>query len=105
MTTTGLRSQKQERDALVRTLRAQNKTWVEIAEVFRVRYRVNARVALRWVHGWSQDKAADEWNKRWPDDLKTNKNFSYWEVWPHSTGHAPSLEVLNRLAELYECNL
>lgn len=26
---------------------------------------------------WSQRDAADEWNKRWPDDPKTFKNFSY----------------------------
>lgn len=100
-----LRSQKQERTALGRTLRAQGKTWVEIADVFRARYRVNARIALRWAHGWSQGQAAGEWNERWPDDLKTNKHFSYWELWPASTGHAPPLDVLNRLAELYHCRL
>jgi tetratricopeptide (TPR) repeat protein len=100
-----LRSQRQERDALIRHLRAQGRTWVEIADLFRVRYRVNARVALRWAHGWSQGRAAQEWNKRWPDDLKTNKNISYWELWPASTGHVPSFEVLNRLAELYQCSL
>ena len=49
---------------------------------------------------------AEEWNKRWPDDHnKTNKHFSYWELWPASTGHAPPLDVLNRLAELYHCSL
>jgi hypothetical protein len=37
-------------------------------------------------------------------DLKTFKNFSYWELWSSSTGYAPSLEVLGRLAELYECS-
>jgi hypothetical protein len=35
--------------------------------------------------------------------LKTFKNFSYWELWPSSTGHAPSLDTLSKLAELYEC--
>jgi hypothetical protein len=64
---------------------------------------VNARIAFRLVHGWSQPRAADEWNKRWPADPKTFKNFSYWEVWPAPTGHAPSLDVLARLAELYDC--
>jgi hypothetical protein len=102
---TGLRSQKQEREHLVRMLRAQNKTRVEIADVFRARYRVNARIALRWAHGWSQSRAAEEWNRRWPDEPKTNKNFSYWELWPASTGHAPPFDVLNRLAELYQCGL
>jgi hypothetical protein len=64
---------------------------------------VNMRVALRLAHGWSQRRAADEWNQRWPGNPKTFKNFSYWELWPASTGHAPSLEVLANLAELYEC--
>ena len=49
--------------------------------------------------------AADRWNERWPADPKTFKNFSYWELWPAETGHAPSLEVLGRLAELYECRV
>ena len=55
--------------------------------------------------GWSQGQAADHWNARWPDDPKSFKNFSYWELWPASTGHAPSLDVLARLAELYECGV
>lgn len=99
------RSQKQERGDLARVLRAEGKTWVEIAERFRLRYRVNSRVALRWAHGWSQQQAANKWNERWPDDRKTFKNFSYWEVWPSNTGYAPSLDVLNRLAQLYECSV
>jgi hypothetical protein len=33
------------------------------------------------------------------------KNFSYWEIWPSSTGHEPSLKVLGRLARLYECGV
>jgi tetratricopeptide (TPR) repeat protein len=48
---------------------------------------------------------AEEWNRRWPDELKTHKNVSYWELWPADTGHAPSLTVLSRLAELYECSV
>ena len=87
---TGQRSQKQERDQLVRSLRAEGRSWVVVAETVRERYRVNARVALRYAHGWSQRRAADEWNQRWPDEPKTLKMFSYWELWPSSTGHAPS---------------
>ncbi|MGH4019678.1 MAG: hypothetical protein ACRDT0_10685 [Pseudonocardiaceae bacterium] len=98
-----LRSQKQERGHLVRSLRAAGKSWVEVAAVLRQRYRVNARVAFRYAHCWSQRQAADEWNKRWPDELKTFKNFSYWEQWPGITGHAPSFDNLSKLAELYEC--
>lgn len=98
-----LGSHKQQRAQLVRSLRAQGKSWVEVAEALRQRFRLNARMALRYAHGWSQRQAADEWNKRWPDELKTFKMFSYWEMWPSRTGHAPSFDNLSKLAELYEC--
>jgi hypothetical protein len=98
-----LRSQKQEREHLVGSLRAAGKSWVEVADVLREQYRFNARVALRYAHGWSQSQAAEEWNRRWPDELKTFKMFSYWEQWPSATGHAPTFDNLSKLAELYEC--
>ncbi|MDQ3151397.1 MAG: hypothetical protein M3R63_06675 [Actinomycetota bacterium] len=97
------RSHKQQREQLVCSLRAKGKSRVEVAEALRQRYRFNARVALRYAHGWSQRQAADEWNQRWPDELKTFKAFSYWEQWPSSTGHAPTFDNLSKLAELYEC--
>src|ERR1022692_594502 len=83
-------------------LRSQGRTWTEIAAVFRATYRINPRVALRQAHGWSQPQAAERWTARWPDDPKTFKNFSYWEQWPSQTGHAPSLETLDRLSQLFE---
>jgi hypothetical protein len=97
------RSQKQQREQLVHSLRGSGASWVDVATALQQRYRINARIALRYAHCWSQRRAADEWNRRWPDELKTFKAFSYWEQWPGSTGHAPSFDNLSRLAELYEC--
>lgn len=97
-------SGRRERAEIVTRLRGEGKAWVEVARDLRDRYGVNARVAFRWAHGWSQSEAAAAWCERWPDDPKTFKNISYWERWPQS-GHPPSLPTLDRLARLYECNI
>jgi hypothetical protein len=99
------RSLRQTQSLLAGQLRARGRTWAEVAAEFRAVYRVNARVALRQAHGWSQPQAAARWTARWPDDPKTFKNFSYWELWPGGTGHAPSLDTLDRLAQLYQCSV
>lgn len=98
-------SLRQERRALITGLRAQQHTWVEIATILAGRYSVNRRVAFRLARDWSQRQAAEAWNEQWPDDPKTFKNFSYWEQWPAATGYAPSLDVLTRLAQLYQCSI
>ncbi|MEY9930190.1 transcriptional regulator with XRE-family HTH domain [Catenulispora sp. GP43] len=99
------RSLKQIQAQMAEQLRAADKSWADIGREFQKRFHVNARVALRQARGWTQPEAAERWNRRWPDDPKTFKNFSYWEAWPSSTGYAPSLEVLDRMAQLYECSV
>lgn len=99
------RSQRQLQIQRSREMRNDGHTWTEVAAEFRATYRVNARVALRVAHGWSQGDVADRWNELWPDDPKTFKNISYWERWPAESGYEPSLEVLARLAEIYACHL
>jgi tetratricopeptide (TPR) repeat protein len=98
-------SQRRERAELSARLRAAGRTWPEIAEAIRSRYRVNARVAMRLAHGWSQREVAGQWTSAWPDDPKTLKHISYWEQWPAETGHEPGLNVLANLASLYQCSI
>jgi hypothetical protein len=94
-----------EQLALAESLRADGRTWSHVAAALRTRYGLNARVAMRVAHGWTQAEAAQAWNHRWPDEPKSFKNISYWENWPSPTGHMPSLHVLDRLAQIYECNV
>jgi transcriptional regulator with XRE-family HTH domain len=98
-------SRRAEQLDLVSRLRQAGCTFVEIADALRRQFGVNVRVAFRLAHGWSQQDVADQWNYHWPDKRKMAKNISYWELWPGSTGHAPSIDVIERLAQLYQCSV
>ncbi|MDN5855183.1 MAG: XRE family transcriptional regulator, partial [Actinomycetia bacterium] len=82
---------RREQSALAARLRRDGVHSSRIGQELRVRYGLNGRQAQRIAHGWTQEQAASAWSARWPEDPKTFKNVSYWETWPASTGHAPSL--------------
>ncbi|CUU54383.1 hypothetical protein Ga0074812_102393 [Parafrankia irregularis] len=87
-------------------LRGLGWSYRRIAAELRLRHRVNARVAYRLAHGWTQEEVAHQWNERWSGAgsvVKTGKAISYWEVWPGRGGREPSARTLARLAELYHC--
>ncbi|WP_433064864.1 helix-turn-helix transcriptional regulator [Dactylosporangium sp. CS-033363] len=85
----------------------QGATTRQIAHAMAIRFNVNARVAYRFAHGLTQQQVAERWNELWPASdgtaAITHKNISYWETWPAETGRQPSLEVLDRLARIYQC--
>jgi transcriptional regulator with XRE-family HTH domain len=89
---------------LARKLRADGKTFAEIAEILRGELSVSARAAMRLAHSWTQQQAAEQWGLRWPDRPKDKKWFSYQERWPNG-GRPPSLDDLHKLAQLYQCAL
>jgi transcriptional regulator with XRE-family HTH domain len=99
------RGERASRRAVAAALRQSGASYAEIGELLRQQFGISARVALRVAHGWSQRQAADEWNRLWPDDLKQAKNISYWELWPGGTGYEPSLQVIEHLAQLYQCSV
>ncbi|HZN75447.1 MAG TPA: hypothetical protein VFC00_27755 [Micromonosporaceae bacterium] len=89
---------------VVDKLRGQGLTRLQVADELRRLFKVNAMVAARLAHGWSQQQAAEAWNARWPEDEnpKTSRNFAYWEAFPSSAGYPASLATLMQLAELYQ---
>jgi hypothetical protein len=95
---------KKEQAALAAQLRTEGATWAQVVDHLRARWGLNARQTMRITRGWSQQQVADEWCRRWPDDPKTFKNISTWERWPEH-GHAPSLVVLDQLAQIYRCSV
>jgi hypothetical protein len=102
------RSRRSEQADLRGQLRATGATFGHIAQLFRARYKTNARVAYRLAHGLTQQEVADQWNALWPrsdgERPITHKHISYWEAWPAVTGRAPSADSLNRLARIYQCD-
>jgi hypothetical protein len=102
------RSRRARLAALSAQLRAEGQSWAAIARIIADQERVNARVALRLAHGWTQEQVAILWNGQWPPKDGsagiTDKNISYWETWPQS-GAEPSVKTLKRLAQLYQCDV
>ena len=90
---------------LAATLRAEGLTWVDIVARMQQRFDLPAVTAFRLAHSWTQAQAAAEWNRRWPDDSKSARNFGFWEAYPGPDGYPPSRHVLRRLAELYACSV
>lgn len=89
---------------LAAELRANGVGHTQIALTLRRLYDgITARKAMRFAWGWSQAQACIEWEHRF-NERKASKQFSYWENWPIS-GHAPSLETLDQLAQLYRCSV
>jgi transcriptional regulator with XRE-family HTH domain len=102
------RSRRARLAALSAQLRAGGQSWAQIARTVQDQEHVNARVALRLAHGWTQEQVAIRWNQQWPPKGGsagiTDKNISAWETWPLS-GVQPSLKTLKRLAQLYQCDI
>jgi hypothetical protein len=84
---------------------AREATWRQLAEQQRREHQVSMLAAMRLAHGWSQQRAAAEWTRRWPDDPKTSRNVAYWENWATPDGYPPGRLVLQRLAIMYDCTV
>jgi tetratricopeptide (TPR) repeat protein len=79
-------------------LRDTGLTWVEISRRLRAEWpELNARAALRIAHGWTQNRAAEEWNRHWPDQPKTDNDIGRMEH------RRLGLNTMGRLAKLYQC--
>ena len=94
------RHERAEQRRVATALRAEGRTWVEIATTLRARWpELNGRAAMRTAHGWNQSDAAEAWNRLWPDRPKTDKDIGLWEL------RRPGFATLDRLAQLYECSV
>lgn len=100
------RSVREERRDLARVARRQGKTWVAIADRLRAQWPdLTPRAALRMAHCWTQQDVADAWSRRFDGRAPEGKEISRWEVWPGTSGVRPSLDTLDKLAQLYECSI
>jgi hypothetical protein len=100
------RSVREERRDLARAARKQGKTWVEVAAQLRERWpELTPRAALRMAHCWTQQDVADAWSRRFIGRPPESKEVSRWEVWPGRSGVRPSLDTLDKLAQLFECSI
>ncbi|MCP2328445.1 transcriptional regulator with XRE-family HTH domain [Hamadaea flava] len=99
------RSRRAELAAIRADLTDRGATTDRIAAIVRARFNVNSRVAYRQALGLTQQRVADRWNQLFPSDRPvTHKQISYWEAWPSASGRPPSIEDLNKLAQIYQCS-
>lgn len=94
--------------ALTRDMRAQGRSWAQIAERIAKQEKVSRLAAIRLAHGMKQRDTAHAWNTLWPSENGSggisDKLVSLWEIWPLG-GREPSLRSLKRLAQIYHCNV
>ena len=98
------RSVRQERWDLAKSARREGKSWVAIADMLRNRWpELTPRAALRIAHCWTQRDVAIAWSKRFRTRQPEDKEISRCETWSSGSRGRPSLEMLDRYAQLYEC--
>ncbi|WP_114027101.1 hypothetical protein [Sphaerisporangium album] len=90
-------------DRLTAELRERGSTWIEVAEEYRRRYRLNARQAFREAHRLTQERVVEQWRELWPSEPFSVRKLGSWEAWPGLTGNEPPVAGLNRLARIYGC--
>jgi hypothetical protein len=97
------RSLKQQMDALTAQLREGGSTWSQVAADYQVRFKLNPLRGFREAHRYTQSKVVQLWNRRWPDDVLSERRLGAWEAWPSMTGNEPPISGLERLARIYQC--
>ncbi|GAA4098394.1 hypothetical protein [Actinomadura miaoliensis] len=100
-------ARKRQRDALRERMLADGRTRQAIAEEMMRRWGYRPRTAWRHAHGWSQDTAADRYNRLHDEHGRapmSGTRIGAYERWPHG-GERPRLEFLRGLAEVYGTDL